>query len=306
MSVRPTTRLRALLAGEMVVAPGVFDALSARLAQLAGFPAVHMTGLGVEASQLGAPDLGLLTMTEIVQHAARIAGAIDIPVMADIDTGFGGVLNIQRTIREMERAGVAGVHLEDQSLPKHCPLLAGRQVVSREEAVDRVKAALDARTDPDFVIVARSDADTISFEELVERCNLFLAAGADMAMPILMTVDGRSVFSLLPAEQMAWHRKLVAAIDGPVMGMGAGPPPGHTQRDLADAGYRFIMYAANALGAAANAMAALFDEIMRSGTDAGYQNAHPGPYSDPLALMRAARLDEFVAAERRYTASLAR
>ncbi len=304
MSVRPTTRLRTLLEGEMVVAPGVFDALSARLAQLSGFPAVHMTGLGVEASQLGAPDLGLLTMTEIAQHAARIAGAIDIPVMADIDTGFGGVLNIQRTIREMERAGVAGVHLEDQSLPKHCPLLAGRTVVSRDEAVDRVKAALDARTDPDFVIVARSDADTISFEELVERCNLFLAAGADMAMPILMNVEGRSFFSLPPDEQMTWHRKLVGAIEGPVMGMGAGPPRGYTERDLADAGYRFIMYAANALGAAANAMAALFDEIRRTGTDAGYEDAHAGPYSDALTLMRAARLDAFVEVERRYTANL--
>ena len=305
MSARTTTRLRTLLAGEMVVAPGVFDALSARLAQLAGFPAVHMTGLGVEASQLGAPDLGLMTMTEIAQHAARIAAAIDIPVMADIDTGFGGVLNVQRTIREMERAGVAGVHIEDQALPKHCPLLAGRKVVSRGEAIDRVKAALDARSDPDFVIVARSDADTISFEELVERSNLFLAAGADMAMPVLMTVEGRSFFSLTPDEQMDWHRKLVGAIDGPVMGMGAGPPRGYTNRDLAEAGYRFIMYAANAIGAAANAMAAMFEEIRRAGTDAGYEDAHPGPYSDPLTLMRAARLDDYVEAEQRYAASLA-
>lgn len=303
---RATTRLRALLAGEMVVAPGVFDALSARLAQLAGFTAVHMTGLGVEAAQLGAPDLGLMTMTEIAQHAARIAAAIDLPVIADIDTGFGGVLNVQRTIREMERAGVAGVHIEDQSLPKHCPLLAGRAVVSRDEAVDRVKAALDARTDPDFVIVARSDADTISFAELVERCNLFLAAGADLAMPVLMTVDGGSLFALPPDEQMAWHRKLVAAIDGPVMGMGAGAPRGYTHHDFAAAGYRLMMYSADALGAAANAMAALFAEIRATGTTTGYTDANPGPYVDPLALMRAARLDDFVAAERRYAASLAR
>ena len=304
MSVRSTTRLRALLAGEMVVAPGVFDALSARLAQLAGFPAVHMTGLGVEASQLGAPDLGLMTMTEIAQHAARIAAAIDIPVIADIDTGFGGVLNVQRTIREMERAGVAGIHIEDQSLPKHCPLLAGRAVIPRDQAVDRVKAALDARCDPDFVIVARSDADTVSFDELVERSNLYLAAGADMAMPVLMNVEGRSLFALLPDEQMAWHRKLVAAIDGPVMGMGAGAPRGYTHHDLAAAGYRLMMYSADALGAAANAMAALFDDIKASGSATVYADAHPGPYTDPLTLMRAARLDEFVDAERRYTARL--
>lgn len=304
MSVRATSKLRALLMNEMVVAPGVFDALSARLAQLAGFKAVHMTGLGVEASQLGAPDLGLMSMTEIVQHASRIAGALDIPVIADIDTGFGGVLNVQRTIREMERAGVAGVHIEDQSLPKHCPLLAGRKVVSRDEATDRIKAALDARTDPDFVIVARSDADTISFDELVERCNLYLAAGADMAMPVLMNVDGRSLFSLTPDEQMACHRKLVAAIDGSVMGMGAGAPRGYTHHDLAAAGYRLMMYSADALGAAANAMAALFTEIATTGTAIGYTDANPGPYADPLMLMRAARLDDFVAAEQRYSASL--
>lgn len=305
MAVRMTTRLRELLAGDMVVAPGVFDALSARLAQLAGFPAVHMTGLGVEASQLGAPDLGLMSMTEIAQHAARIAAALDIPVMADVDTGFGGVLNVQRTIREMERAGVAGVHIEDQSLPKHCPLLAGRTVVPRAEAVDRVKAALDARTDPDFVIAARSDGDTVSFDELVERCNLYLEAGADLAMPVLMNVDGGSLFALPPAEQMAWHRKLVAAIEGPVMGMGAGAPRGYTHQDLAAAGYRLMMYSADALGAAANAMAALFAEIMATGTATGYLDANPGPYADPLTLMRAARLDDYVEAERRYSANLA-
>lgn len=304
MSLRQTSRLRALLAAEMVVAPGVFDALSARLAQLAGFKAVHLTGLGVEASQLGAPDLGLMTMAELAQHAARITAAIDVPVMADIDTGFGGVLNVQRTIREMERAGVAGVHIEDQSLPKHCPLLAGRKIVSRGEAVDRVKAALDARIDPDFVIVARSDADTVSFDELVERCNLYLAAGADMAMPMLMNIGGQSLFSLPPDEQMNWHRKLVAAIEGPVMGMGAGAPRGYTHHDLAAAGYCLMMYSADALGAAANAMAALFTEIAKSGTAIGYTDANPGPYTDALMLMRAARLDQFVVAEQRYSSSL--
>ncbi len=302
--MRMTTRLRELLGGEMVVAPGIFDALSARLAQLAGFQAVHLTGLGVEASQLAAPDLGLMTMAELAQHAARITAAIDVPVMADIDTGFGGVLNVQRTIREMERAGVAGVHIEDQSLPKHCPLLAGRAVVSRPEAIDRVKAALDARTDPDFVVVARSDADTISFDELVERCNLYLAAGADMAMPVLMNVDGGSLFALGPDEQMDWHRKLVAAIEGPVMGMGAGAPRGYTHHDFADTGYRLMMYSADALGAAANAMAALFAEIATTGSAHGYVDANPGPYADPLALMRAARLDDYVAVEQRYSGSL--
>ena len=298
--MRTTTRLRTLLQGGLVVAPGCFDALSARLAQLAGFEAVHMTGLGVEASQLAAPDLGLLSMREIADHAARMTAAIDIPVMADIDTGFGGVLNVQRTIREMERAGVAGVHIEDQAMPKHCPLLAGRSVISRTAALDRLKAALDARTDPDFVIAARSDGDVISFDELVERSNLYLEAGADLAMPVLMSVEGKSFFSLTADDQMAWHRRLVAAIDGPVMGMGAGPPAGYTEADMADAGYRLIMYSATALGVAANAMAALFRDMRARGSDAAFVAANPGPYHDPLELMRAARLDDYVAAERRY------
>lgn len=298
--MRMTTRLRALLRDKMVVAPGCFDPLSARLAQFAGFEAIHMTGLGVEASQLAAPDLGLLSMREIADHAARMTAALDVPVIADIDTGFGGVLNVQRTIREMERAGVAGVHIEDQIMPKHCPLLAGRSVVSRAAALDRLKAALDARTDPDFVIAARSDADTISFDELVERSNLYLEAGADLAMPVLMSVEGRSFFALSPDEQMEWNRKLVAAIDGPVMGMGSGPPLGYTEADLADAGFRLIMYAATALGVAANAMAALFRDMKERGTDSPFVAANPGPYHDPLELMRAARLDEYAAAERRY------
>jgi 2-methylisocitrate lyase-like PEP mutase family enzyme len=302
--MRTATKLRQLLSTGMVVAPGCYDVMSARLAQLAGFEAVHLTGLGAEGSLLGAPDLGLLTMTELAAHAARMSSAIDIPIMADIDTGFGGVLNVGRTIREMERAGVAGVHIEDQANPKHCPLLAGRTVVSRAEAVDRLKAALDARTDPDLVIVARTDADTISFEELIERANLYLEAGADMVMPIMMNVEGRSFFSISATDQMGWYRKLTAAINGPVMGMGSGPPIGYTVDDLADAGFALVLYSASPLGAAANAVAALFKEMKEAGTDAGYIAANPGPYHDPLNLLKAARLDHYVEIEKKYTAGL--
>lgn len=302
--MKMSTLLRQELSRGLVVAPSCYDALSAQLAELAGFKAIHMTGLGVEAAQLGAPDLGLLSMSEVVQHAARMAGAVSIPILADVDTGFGGVLNVGRTIQEMERAGVGGVHIEDQALPKHCPLLAGRKVVGRMEAVDRLKAALDARTDPDFVIVARSDGDTISFDEVVERSNLYLETGADMVMPILMQVEGKSYFQLSPDEQMAWSRKLIAAIDGPVMNMGGSPPLGYTTSDLADIGYAFTMFAGTALGAAANAVADVFREIKEKGTDAGYIAANPGPYHDPLTLMRAARLDHFVELEKRYQATL--
>jgi 2-methylisocitrate lyase-like PEP mutase family enzyme len=290
---RPTTRLRRLLDGGLVVAAGCFDPVSARLAELAGFEAVHLSGLAMEATQIGAPDLGLLTLTELASHAARIAATIDIPILADVDTGFGGVLNVSRTIREMERAGVAGVHIEDQALPKHCPLLAGRSVVDRPEALARIRAACDARTDPDFVIVARTDADTISFAEVVDRSNLYLEAGADMVMPMMTEVDGRRFASFTPDEQMALLRRLVSAIDGPVMGTGAAPPLGYSTADLAEAGLAFVMFATAALTAAANAMADVFAEIRETGTVA----RRDGPYSDPIDLMKALHLDDYVTLE---------
>lgn len=299
-----TTTLRNLLERGLVVAPGCYDPFTARLAEMAGFSAIHLTGFGAEATQLGAPDLGLMTLTELAAHAARMTAAVSIPVFSDIDTGFGGVLNVQRTIREMERAGVAGVHLEDQELPKHCPLLAGRKVISRAKATDRIKAALDARTDADFVIVARTDADTISYQEMIERSQLYLEVGADLVMPVPMLIDGRSYGNLTPDEQMDLLRRIAKGVGGPLIGMGGSPPDGYTCDDMGGAGYSMIMFAASALSAAANAIAEVFRAIKDAGTDSGYFAAHPGPYQKPLALLQAARLDQYVDVERRYTTDL--
>lgn len=297
-AARATTALREQLASGCVVAAGCFDAFSARLAEQAGFRALHLTGFGVEATQLGAPDLGLMTMTELASHAARMSAAVGVPVLADVDTGFGGVLNVQRTVREMERAGVAGIHIEDQTLPKHCPLISGRTVVDRGEALERVVAACEARTDPDLVIVARTDADTLSFAESVQRCNLYLQAGADMVMPIVQVVDGVPWATISPHEQMAVLRRLTAEIEGPVMGMGDAPPVGYTTDDLAEAGMAFVMYAADALSAAADAMAATFAQILRDGNVARRTTT----YSDPTALLRAVGLEEYSARERHLSA----
>jgi methylisocitrate lyase len=303
LMAKMTTKLRDALRDGMVVAASCYDPLSARLAEIAGLEALHVTGMGVEIGHLGAPDLGLITLTELADQVARMASAVSIPMLCDVDTGFGGILNIQRTIREMERAGAGGVHLEDQAQPKHCPLIGGRQVVGREEALDRLKAALDARTDPDFVIIARTDSDVISFEEAVERCNLYLEAGADLAMPILMRLpDGRNYFSLPPAEQMEWLGRLVELIDGPVLGY--PPPAGYTAADLAGLGYAMTRFPATAIGAAANAMAKVFEEIKKNGNDTGYIAANPGPYFDPLELMKAVHLDRYTDIERRYSSTL--
>lgn len=292
--------LRRELADGLVVGAGCFDALSARLAELAGFRALHLSGFAFEVSQIGAPDLGLATLTELAAVAARIAATVQLPVIADVDTGFGGILNVQRTVQTMERAGVAGIHIEDQATPKRCPVLAGRRVVARSEAVDRVRATVDARTDPDFVVIARTDADVVSFDEVVERANLYLAAGADLAMPIVLDFDGRSYFAMSPDEQFALLERVARSIDGPVMGMGSPPPSGYTVKDLAEIGYSFVMFATTSLEAAATAMFEALHAITADGTDEHYRRAHPGRYRDSVELMRAVRLDDYLDVERRF------
>lgn len=183
---RPTTRLRELLAADgLTVAPFILNALHARIAESVGFNAVYMTGAGTSAEK-GFPDVGMLTMTEMVANAKYIASAVDIPVICDADTGYGNALNTQRTVREYEAAGVAGIHIEDQVFPKKCGFFEGKQVVPMEDHVQKIRAALDARRDPDFVIIARCDAYAVTgWEDTVRRCRAYREAGADMVF-----VDG--------------------------------------------------------------------------------------------------------------------
>ncbi len=178
-----TIRLRTLLAEPgLVVVPGAYDALSARLIAQAGFPAVYMTGFGTAASVLGQPDVGLLTMSEMVSRAAALSSVIDdVPLIADADTGYGNPLNVRRTIQEYERAGVAAVHIEDQIWPKKCGHMEGKQVIPQEEMVQKVRAAVDARRDPDFVIIARTDANAVhGLEDALRRGKAYREAGADI------------------------------------------------------------------------------------------------------------------------------
>ena len=184
--MKATAKLRQMLASDrMVVAPFVLNALHARIAEDVGHQAVYMTGAGT-AAERGFPDVGLITMTEMVSNAKYIADAIDIPVICDADTGYGNPLNVRRTVREYEAAGVAAVHFEDQVFPKKCGFFAGKQVVPVEEHVQKIRAALDARTDPDFVIIARCDAYAVTgWEDTVSRCRAYVDAGAD-----LVFVDG--------------------------------------------------------------------------------------------------------------------
>jgi 2-methylisocitrate lyase-like PEP mutase family enzyme len=178
----PSTRLRALLRQDgMVVAPGAYDCIGARVIEQAGFAAVYMTGAGTAAT-LGYPDYGLVTMSEMAENAGRLAAAVRVPVIADADTGYGNELNVTRTVREYEKRGVAGLHIEDQGFPKKCGHLDDKVVIPLDDYLAKIRAAAAARTDPDFLLIARTDARAvIGLDEAIRRMNAALAAGADMA-----------------------------------------------------------------------------------------------------------------------------
>ena len=179
-------RLRELLAGDaMLLAPFVYDGFTARIAEEAGFDVVYMSGFATSMS-MGLPDVGLLTQTEMTANAAVVASAAGVPVIADADTGYGNAINVRRTIREYERTGAAGVHIEDQVAPKKCGFFEGKQVIGIEEAAQKIRAAVEARSDPDFVVIGRTDALAVNgWDDAERRCRAFADVGAD-----LVFVDG--------------------------------------------------------------------------------------------------------------------
>ena len=230
---RSTTTLRRLLARpKLVLAPGVSDAMNARIVAHEGFEAIYMTGSGTAASRLGMPDIGLLTMSEMVDNAQRIAEAAGIPLIADADTGYGGPINVIRTVREYERAGVAAIHLEDQQWPKRCGHFAGKSVIAVEEMVSKIKAAADARRDDDFVIIARTDAYSVEgYTAALERADRYVEAGADMIF----------VEELRTVEQLAEvpRRYKVPALYN--MG-GSGKTPFLKASEIEELGFRVVIY----------------------------------------------------------------
>lgn len=265
------------LLDEGAVAPGVWDAGTALLAKNAGFQCVYQSGYLLEATQIGAPDLGLMTLTEVASQASRIIAATDLPLVVDVDTGFGGVNNIWRTVRTLESAGVAAIHLEDQASPKRCPSVSSNTVVSREESVLRVEAAVDARRTDHFVIIGRTDASE-SFDELVTRSNLFLEAGADVAMPVTLTVDGVRIETMSPDSQMAAYAKLASEIDGPIAWSNKRIPDGYKATDLIEAGYNLIILAGEALRASLTATNRLYRAIIADGTPNAYFVDNPSDF----------------------------
>ena len=252
-----TARLRKLLArDEILMAPGAHDALTARIAEVCGFEAVYMTGAGTVNTQLGMPDHSIITLTEMVHNAARLAGATTLPIVSDADTGYGGVLNVMRTIQEFQQAGIAGVHIEDQVMPKRCGHLKGKEIIPIEEMTGKIRAACHARTDPDFLIIARVDARApLGFDEAVRRGKAYMEAGADMIFPEALESE---------EELRDFARQLSAPLLANMTEY--GKTPYLTAARFQDMGYRMVIYPVSAMRVAIKAIYELFTEIRRTGT----------------------------------------
>ena len=263
--MRTTTRLRQLLAdSNLLVAPGAYDALSARLIAQAGFPAVYMTGFGTAASVLGQPDVGLLTMSEMVARASALASVVgELPLIADADTGYGNPINVQRTIREYERAGVAGLHIEDQVWPKKCGHMEGKQVIPMDEMVQKVRAAVDARQDPDFVIIARTDANAVNgLEDALRRGRAYREAGADV------------IFIEAPRSREELRAIVQALPDTPLLFNWAesGKTPLLALQEIHALGFKLVIFPVSLLFAATHAMLALLEVLKQGETPAFFSS----------------------------------
>jgi len=259
--VKKTSLLRKyILEDAILVMPGAHDALTAKIVGQAGFKALTIGGYSASASLLGKPDLSFLTLTEMVDCVRRIVDAVDIPVFTDGDTGHGGVLNVQRTVKEIERTGAAGMFIEDQVFPKRCGHMLDKQVIETPDMIAKVKAAVDARIDDDFVIMARTDALAVNgLEDAIDRANLFYEAGAD-----LIFVEAPTTI-----EQM---QMITEQIDAPLLAnnIEGGKSPLLSAMELEKIGYNTVVFPVAATYTIAKAVRNLMEELAATGTTAGF------------------------------------
>lgn len=250
-------RFRAAVAAEKPLQViGTINAYHARLASRVGYRAIYLSGGGVAASSLGLPDLGITTLDDVLTDVRRITDVVDTPLLVDIDTGFGGAFNIARAVKSLIKCGAGGLHLEDQVQAKRCGHRPGKALVSREEMVDRVKAAVDARVDPDFVIMARTDALAVEgLASAVDRACACVAAGADMIFPEAVT-------------ELALYRQFAEAVNVPVLANSTefGATPLYTVRELAAAGVSLVLYPLSAFRAMNAAALKVYETVRREGT----------------------------------------
>jgi methylisocitrate lyase len=249
-------RLRELIAQRAIMLPGVPNAAMARQVERVGFDAVYISGAGMANATAGVPDIGLLTLTEVAHLAGHVAKAVKIPAIVDADTGFGGAENVARTIRELENAGLAGCHIEDQEFPKRCGHLAGKSIVDVEEMVGRIKAAARARRDPDFMVIARTDARAVEgFDRAVERAGKYIAAGADAIFPEAL-------------QSLEEFRDFAKEIDAPLLANMTefGKSPLVSFHGLMEVGYRMVIFPMSAFRVAMKASEKFLRALKASGT----------------------------------------
>jgi carboxyvinyl-carboxyphosphonate phosphorylmutase len=267
-----------------LLAPGAYDALGARLVEQAGFDCVYMTGFGTAAGLLGRPDVGLLTQSEMLDNARRLAAAVDLPLIADADTGYGNPLNVIRTVQDYERAGVAGLHLEDQVMPKRCGHMTGKQVVSGEEMVAKVRAAVDARTDPDLLLIARTDARAPhGLDDALRRARAYREAGADMLF--VEALEGVEEIELV-ARELADVPLLFNWVEG-----GRTPPLPYER--LAELGFALVIFPIGALLTATAAVQHYLGAVRRAGSPLPVLDQLPGfdAFLDVIGLAEIGELE---------------
>ncbi len=250
--------LRQRLQQGTLVLPGVFNAITAQLAQQAGFDALYLSGAGVTNSLTGYPDIALLTLTEMAQQARYVARAVALPVIADADTGYGEILNVARTVEEFAHAGLAGLHLEDQVAPKRCGHLDGKQIIAPLEMAKKLRAAVRARPDPDFFLIARTDARSVyGLQDAIDRANRYLDAGADAIFPE----------SLQSADEFA---EFAAKVRAPLLANMTefGKTPYLSVEEFAALGYAMVIFPMTAFRVMMKAAEAVYTELKRKGTQA--------------------------------------
>ena len=286
-SAPPRARLRELLAGARpVVAPGSYDALSARLVEQAGFDVVYMSGFGSTASLIGRPDVGLLSGAEMIDNARRIVAAVDVPVIADADTGYGNAINVLRTVQDHEQAGVAGIQLEDQVMPKKCGHISGKAVIGVDEMAGKIRAAVAARRDPDFVLIARTDAAAVEgVDAAVDRARAYADAGADVLFVEAPTSEDDIA---RVAEQLRDVAPLVFN-----WAEGGRTPPLSLER-IAQLGYSLVLFPVGTLLAATAGMQALLATLRADGTPAAAMPGLPTlpDFTDLVGLPEVRLLEE--------------
>ena len=283
----PRARLRELLsAGRPLMAPGAYDALSARLVEQAGFDVVYMTGFGTTASLIGRPDVGLLSGAEMVDNARRIVSAVDVPVIADADTGYGNALNVVRTVQLYEQAGVAGIQLEDQVMPKKCGHMSGKVLIGADEMVGKLRAAVAARTDPDLVIIARTDAVAVEgLDAAIERARAFAEAGADLLFVEAPTSE----------EDIARVASELSGVAPLVFNWAeGGRTPPLTMDRMAELGFSLVIYPIGTLLAATAGMRSLLATLKAEGTPASALGSVPTfeEFTDLIGLPEVQSLEQ--------------